>query len=829
MAQFCHTFDQQKLKTIIMIINNLRLTIRHLSRQKINTALHIVGLTLGMSVCLLIGLFLRYELSFDTYHEKADRTYRINLAWTDVSNKQFHYSTPMPLAEAVREGISGIENVSLAHPHHDIVEINPQKRFMQEHILIVDPEFLDIFDIEVLKGNGYKALHQPYQALLTESTARKFFGKEDPIGKTFKYRNDFDITVSALIRDLPSNTHLPASMLLSYVPEEAFMAGRPNAWSSTSGTSTYVVLQENQDLKNFEAQLKQIADNNINSIPTLPKNMRCDFYIQLLRDVHFDSKYRGGSLWVKAVNPSWLWFFGIIGVAVLALACINFINLSTAQALARAKEVGVRKSVGAGRFHLITQFLGEAWLLTFISGLLAVVIAQASLPAMNTLLEKKINLNLLYSPGILLALFAGILLTGLMAGLYPAWVIAKFNPVTALKTGSTIQGDSSSSWLRKGLVVMQFTISVGLLIAVTLISQQVNYLRSKNLGFDKDNIIDVEITNSSKAEILATTLAEMPQIKQVSFATATPSSDNHWGTHMSKTDVNDPERTGVTLILADAEYCKMYGLQLINGRFLEESDTNYTSRSISEEDRVNKVVVNEKLVQVAGFESNEAAVGKRFWFGMGSEKAEIVGVISDFNTTSLHEAINPTLITQHPEFYSQAGIKIEANSNIPQTIAAIETAWKEIFPDGIFEFKFLDEQIDASYKSETKLYNLFRIFSGLAMLISCLGLWGLAFFAAQQRTKEIGIRKVLGASANAIVILLTKDFLLMVTIALAIASPLVYYLIRDWLQTFAYRIDVNWHVFVIAGATSVAIALITVSVQTLKAALANPVDSLRSE
>lgn len=814
-----------------MITNNLRVTLRHLGRQKLNTTLHIIGLTLGMSVCLVIGLFLQYELSFDAYHDNATRTYRINSIWMYGGKEDYHFSTPMPMADAVRTSVSGLEHVTLAHPQSgNIVEINPQKRFMEDRTIITQPEFLDVFNVEVVEGNAYDALREPYRALLTESAAKKYFGKEEPLGKTFKYKNEFNITVAAIIRDQPANTHLPFTMLLSYVPNENFLRSGVNAWSYVSGTTTYVVIPENYDIRILETQLQAIADKNINADPHLPKGMKSSFDVQPLGDVHFNSKYAGGGEWVKAVNKSWLWFFASIGLAVLVLAGINFVNLSTAQALRRSKETGIRKSVGAGKWQLLMQFLGEAWMLAFIAGVLAVIITQMSLPQINTILEKGITFDLFHSPDLLLTLLFGIFITGLLAGLYPAWVITKFNPTVALRAGgSTVAGDHGSSWIRKGLVVTQFTISAGLLIAVLLMSQQVKYLRNKNLGFDKDNIINVPIRGAEKAPGFAIELDQMPQVKDVSFATGTPSNEGHWGTMMSLTDGNDLDRQQVTLILGDDHFCKMYGLHLRAGRLLEASDTNAVARSLPREKQIAKVVVNEKLVQAMGWPSNEAAIGQRFWFGMDSGNAEVVGVVADFNTSSLHEAIKPTLIAQSPNVYGQAGIKIQAGSDIPQTVAAIETAWKKIYPEGIFEFKFLDDQIDSFYKAETRLYNLFKVFAAMAMLISCLGLWGLATFSAQQRTKEIGIRKVLGASVNTIIVLLSRDFLLMVAMALAVATPLTFYFMRDWLQNFAYRIDIGWQVFMLAGLASILIALVTVGIQALRAAIANPIHSLKNE
>jgi putative ABC transport system permease protein len=814
------------------MLHNLKIVFRHLSRQKLNTSLHIIGLTLGLSVCLVIALFIRYELSFDAYHEKADRTYRIISKWTQNGKSDYHFSTPFPLANAIRTEVTGLEHVSFAHPvYTKIVEVNPQKKFIDERIMAVEPEFLEIFKVESIKGDLYKTLRTPYQAALTESTAKKLFGNEDPIGKTFSFTVDdkFEFTVGALIKDFPSNTHLPASMLVSYSYAEKFLQPNLDGWTYVSGTETLIVVPENADLKIIQAQLKGIVDKHINPKEDLP-SFRSDLEIQPLSEVHFNSLFAGGGGWVQAVSSSWLWFFGIIGIAVLVLACINFINLSTAQALTRAKEVGVRKSVGAGRFNLIAQFLSEAWILTFISGIFAVASAQLVMPAINTLLDKNIPFDLIQSPLLLLFILAAAIFIGLTAGIYPAWVISKFNPSLTLKAGSTSSGDHGSAWLRKGLVVAQFSISIGLLMVVLLIAQQVNFLRSKNLGFNKDNIINVEIqSRTNKHNLFRNELEKINQVKDVSFATATPSSEGHWGTIMNRTGRQDPARKEVTLIFGDDRFCKMYGFQLLTGRFLEASDTNYIAKSVAEKDQIMKAVVNEQLIKELEFKSNEEAIGQRIWVGWNSGNLEIVGVVRDFNTGSLHKAIKSALITPNPRDYAQAGIKIEANSNVPETLAAIEAAWKSIYPEGIFSYKFLDEQIDSFYKAEERLFNLFKIFAGLAMFISCLGLWGLATFAAQSRTKEIGIRKVLGASVNKIVVLLSKDFLLLILVAMVIATPLAWYGINQWLQNYAFRTEITWWVFGFAGVMAILIAIITVSFQAIKAAISNPVESLRSE
>src|SRR5688500_2213229 len=826
------------------MFRNLSFILRRFSRQKLTTTLHIVGLTLGITVCLLIGLFIRHELSFDGYHSKADRIYRVNQVWVDFGQKEFHFSTPFPLADDIRKEVAGIDHVTkVHHPFNNIIELNGNKKFKQDRVMMADAEFFDVFDVRVLQGNARQTLSKPYQAVLTESTAKKFFGNENPVGKIFKYNDEFNITVGAVIDDFPGNTHLPASMILSFSTNEKYLQTRITHYGSVSGGSTFIVLLKNvQPGNSLKKSLRAIYDKNINNEPFMleRKGSYNDVEIQPLSDIHFNSKYAGGGQWVKAINTTWLWFFGSVGLAVLVLACINFVNLCTAQALTRAKEVGVRKTIGAGRFQLIRQFLQEALLLVFISGVFGIIITKLSLPYLNNLIEKQISFDLYQSPSLIGALLAGILITALLAGLYPAWLISKFQPAATLKSGWVNTG-TPSSLLRKGLVITQFTISVCLLIALLLIGRQMDYMRSKNLGFEKDNIVNVSLPTNSSNNIyedgknagankasFRVELFKIPQVKDLSYATASFNGDN-WGTMMSLTDGKDPNSKPVTLMFADEHFCKMYGFKLKAGRFLTASDTNSVSEALPRDQRFAKSVVNEKLIKTLGYASPEQAIGKRFYIGVNNWKADIVGVVEDFNTSSLHEDIKPTLITQYAPFTDKAEIKIQAGADIPATMSKINNAFKTVFPNSLFEFNFLDEQLDALYKTEARLYTLFKIFSALAMLISCLGLWGLVSFAAQRRVKEIGIRKVLGASLSNIVSLLTKDFLILVSIAVAIAAPLAYWGIYNWLQDFAFRATINWQPFVWAGVSALLIAIITVSFQAIRAAVANPVKSLRTE
>ena len=768
-----------------MLKHNFRFILRRLNRQRLNTFLHLTGLTLGITVCLLIGLFIRHELSYDNYHQKADRIVRFNQFWEmPGKERDLNYACPAPLANALRSEIPEIETVVSVLPRGKrVMEITPQKRFNQEGVLMVEPEFLDIFDIEVVQGNGHEALRKPWHTLLTESTAEKFFGREDPIGKTILFDNEHTLTVAGIIKDLPDNTHLPATMLVSYLIGKDFMGWAEKNWGATFGASTYALLKEGANPADMIAPIQAMYDAKVNNDPEELEKGGVD--IQPLHKIHLEPQYGGGGQWVKAINASWLWFFGGIGLIVMALACINFINLSTAQSLTRSKEVGVRKAIGAGKGQLMQQFLAEAFLVIGLSAIFAIVIAQFALPFVNQLLDKKIIFDYLFTPRILAIFLTSIGLTTLLTGIYPAWLIAKFQPATALKS-RTVAGDRSASFMRKGLVVTQFVISGTLLIALVLISQQMDLFYNKNLGFDKDNILAVEIPDKQKLTVFANELAGIKGIKGVTFASAPPSERGHNGTSMHLTDDNASDRKSVSIIFGDDKYPELFDLQLKAGRFFNIADTSALSASLAENQRFPKVVVNEKLIKSLGFASEAEALGKRFKIGWNGWQPEIVGVVENFVTTTLHNDINPMLIFQNEKYYHNAGIKLEANTDVTATIANIKKAWEKTFPKEFYSYSFLDDHIAQFYDSESRLLGFFKIFAGLAMFISCLGLWGLATFAAVQRTKEIGIRKVLGATTQNLVILLSKDFLKLVAIALMIAIPIAWYGMNEWLNNCNY-------------------------------------------
>ncbi|MBX2870447.1 MAG: ABC transporter permease [Saprospiraceae bacterium] len=812
---------------LAMITKHLQFIFRRLGKQKLHTALHVLGLTIGLTVCLLIGVFIFHELSYDGYHEQAQRTFRVNQVWEDESEKSLDYSAPYPLSIAIREELPDVSLVGVAYPQSEkVIEIEGEKRFKQSHILMADPGLLDIFDFKIIRGNAKEAMASPNKAILSQATAQKFFGSADPIGKTFIYNNKQTVEVAGVMKNQPNNTHLPANILLSYFPQSKFILGNLDNWSLTFGASTYVVLPEGVQPSSIESSIRAMFDIHVNDEEEDPEVAYAQ--LQALEDIHLQPEVDGGSKWVDAINPIWLWFFSGISLLVLVLACINFINLSTAQALTSAKEVGVRKAIGANRTQLVAQFLTEAFILILSSSVIAYLLAFNSISWINELLERNIDSGLLLSPIILLGFIGFLFITGFLTGIYPAWLISRFQPAQAIRSSSS-HSDRQSNFLRKALVVTQFSISGALLVALFIMSQQMSLFHNTQLGFEKENILTVDMPDVEKNEVFERAIQQLPQVEAISFALAAPAGEDTWTTDMHLMDLNAPDRQSVRIIWADEVFDDLYGLKLLAGRFTTNQDTIYTSSSLPREERHPKVVVNEKLIKSMEFGSPEEALGKRFVIGINEWKAEIVGVMEDFNISSLHEAIEPLIISPLERYQWAASIKLQAGQDIPSTLASIKSAWEEIFPKHIYDFNFLDQTIERYYEGEGRLYGLFKIFAFLALLISCLGLWGLATFAALQRTKEIGIRKVLGANLGQLIVLLSKDFIRLIVISLVVAIPLAWYGMNKWLQNFAYSIDMQWWFFALSAIIVLIIALFTISFQSIRTARLNPISSLRNE
>ncbi|HTF20130.1 MAG TPA: ABC transporter permease [Chryseolinea sp.] len=811
-----------------MILANLQFSFRYLRKNKITTSIHVAGLSLGITVCMLIALFIHHQMSFDSFHDRASRTYRVNAIFNEGGTNFDMYATPLPLSATLRNDYAAIESSALVRPlFKTVVEVH-HELFKEERIMITSPEFFDIFNISMIRGHGRASMVQPYQAIISESISKRFFGLENPIGKTIKLRGEFEYTVAGVMRDAAPNTSLPASILLSYT-EGANLLDHGDTWYFGDfawvklQAITYVVLKPGVDPADVEKQLTRLADKQINSVPALNQKIHGQFSLQPLSEIHFDTTRFGGGPWVRAQNRMWLWFFAGIGGLVLILACVNFLNLATAKASTRAKEVGIRKSIGALRRQLITQFLTESFLLIFAATLISLLAVSLCLQQVNNLLQQSLSIGVLLSLNTISTLVAAMTIASLLAGFYPALFISRLNPIETLKANFAVMSSRTAAWVRRSLVAFQFVISGVLIIAVLAISQQLEFMLNKDLGFERDNILTVEVPQASKGKVVADEILRVPGVKDVCLSRTAPISTDHWWNTISQTSTSD-QRFSVCAIYGNEKFYSFYGLKILTGRVPDVAD--FIPDSVQSESSVYRVVVNEKLLNVLNLGSPEEALGKQFWWG---GIAEVVGVVADFNAEPLKYGISPTLITQQPDLFGQVNIKLDGGTDQAETINHIQQKWSSVFPDEVFEVVFLDRQIQSFYGVESKIFQLFRIFALMAVSISCLGLWGLVAFTASTRTKEMGIRKVLGASVKVIAWLLSRDVFATLLLALLIAVPLAYLLVGEMLKSVAYRTEIGWLIFVNAAAVITAAVVLTIGAQVLRAASANPIDVLKRE
>lgn len=803
-----------------MLTNYLKIAWRNLIKHPTTTGINVVGLTIGLATCLLIGLFIRNELSYDGYHTKADRIYRVSMIRTTGEEVDRSGVTPYPLAPAMRTDFADWSKIARIHADQDLsVMVSPEKIFSANNVVFAEPELLELFDFKMVTGNGRAVLSQPNQVILSETTARNYFGTVSPLGKTLRIGNDLTAVVKGVMQDVPAQSNLPASMLVSFSSMKTFFSFGIDQWGLRSGGSVFVALPEGRSPEDYTARLRQAEKKYFSD----RDGETSELVLQPLRDIHFNPVY-DGTILAPAISPTYLYVFGAVGLFVLLIACVNFINMSTARAMTRAKEVGVRKVIGATQGQLVAQFLSEAfWVTTFSAGL-ALTLTYNILPLVNDFMQKRIAFAWIEST-VLLAVLA--LLTGLLAGLYPAFFLSRFQPVRVLKTAAE-PGRGGVAWLRQSLVVFQFTISLVLAVGVLIVYRQMNFFRQKDLGFSQKAILSVGLPEPKKLTSLRQSLRQIPGVEQVSFALGAPTSRNNFGTDIRLDPANPDKKLSIALKLADADYLNTYGLKLVAGRFFEHRDTLGLASSVPEEKRRYAFVINENLTKAMGLAKPEQAVGRTIRVGLNDITAEVIGVVRDFHTSSLREPIMPMVMMNFPSFYYSAGLKLNTQ-DYARTLSAIETTWKQFYPNALFEAKFLDQSLQELYENEQRQFTLLRIFAGLALIICCLGLWGLATFIIERRTKEIGVRKVLGASVSSIVTLLSKDFLKLVLAAFVIATPIAWYAMESWLKEFSYRIDVEWWVFALVGVAAVLIAFLTVSFQSIKAALMNPVKSLKTE
>jgi predicted permease len=788
--------------------------LRTLRRQPAFTAINVAGLALGITSCLLIFLLLRQELSYDRFFAKADRTYRVSA--TGQWNNETVYTgiVPYPLARALRTDFPELETVTQINAGGVGLVTIGTERFTDPEVLFADSLFLSVFEYPLLAGDPRQALAQPNSVVLTESLARTYFGGAPALGKEILLDNADLLKVTGVMKDVPRNTHLPFQMVVSFAN---YQRRDPSSqkWDYSNHGYVYAVLPEKLAPGRVESKLPAFMAKHLGT--EAAKSSR--FLLQPVTDIRFDTRYALHNVG-DTVGRETLWALASLGVLLVLIACVNFINLSAARGLRRQREVGVRKVLGGRRWQLVGQFLAETLLLTALAAALSVAMTFLLVPRLNAFL---VFTELDAAPdGLLVAFVAGLTaVVALLSGLYPALKLSAYQPVLALKNGIG-RATGRQSWLSLGrsMVVFQFVAAQVLIIGTLVVTSQTEYFRRKELGFTKDALVNFRLPtqDAQKLSLLRTELLRNPHIAAVSFGKGAPTSnDQGFGTKIS---VGGKEGIGVLVKAVDAYYRDTYGLTLRAGRWLSDREVKNGGYEF---------IINETLLGKMGYRKPEEALGRtvKIWLWEPFE-GTITGVVRDFHLTSLKEEIAPLALLNLPVGFSQAGVKL-AGGHTPETLDYVKNVFNRAFPEAVFTYDFLDEHIARLYEREDKIEKLFTAFAGMAIFIACLGLLGLSAHAAVQRTKEVGIRKVLGASLPQLVVLLSREFALLVGVAFLLAAPLGWYAMHKWLENFAYRVSVGASTLVLAGLAALAVALLTVSFQAIKAARANPVNSLKSE
>ncbi|HMH32297.1 MAG TPA: ABC transporter permease, partial [Puia sp.] len=796
-----------------MLKNYFKTALRSLARNRNYTIINIAGLAVGIAVCMMIFIVIQFQTSFDNFHSKKDRIYRVLTEYhADAANRAYGKDVPFPLPAGLKTTFPQIEQLATVWESHNdqllIPDDNGTIRTFKENkgIFFTEPSFFKMFDYPLLEGS-YESLKDPNNVLLTKEIAEKYFGDwKTALGKTIKleaggslFSHSTDVLkVTGILATIPANTDFQPKLVVAFGTGITEDMAKTNDWQDKTNADfgCYILLPPNISVDNFNQQLRAYS-RKMES----PDN-KDSHIIQPLSAVHYDTQtgdYSNKTISQELLNVLWL-----IAAFILLIACVNFINLSTAQAVNRAKEVGVRKVLGSNKSQLQIQFIIETFLIVTLAVMLAAGITILALPSLNQLLELSLSFNILSNPAIILFLLTVTIVVTALAGFYPAIVLSRFNPVNALKSKGTANAAKGIS-LRRGLVVFQFIIAQALIIGTLIIVKQMNYFMDQPLGFDKDAIINVPFRLDSawfsKVDHLKQQLLSVNGVQTISFASNTPVEDANdiWSTLKFDHATKEADFKAITKF-ADEEYVPAYKLQLIAGRNLQPSKMT------------REFLVNESLMKSLGIKNPDEILNKEISIWGDRIKCPVVGVLKDFNDRSFRQDVAPLLITTNGTMYSQAAIRLETK-NISSTLQSVKTIWEQVFPNLVYEYRFLDDKIESFYKQENQLAQLYKIFAAIAIFLSCLGLYGLASFMAVQRIKEVGIRKVLGATAGNIVYLFSKEFIILISIAFLIATPLAWYFMNKWLQDYVYRINISWWLFAAGGLVSIIIALTTISFQ----------------
>jgi putative ABC transport system permease protein len=797
---------------LVMFKNYFKIAFRNFKRHKGFSFINIAGLSIGMACCALILLFIKDELSYDRFHEKADRIHRVVFSTSDEDTIPTNANGSFGVGPALKRDFPEvIETVRIRKMGQGakVYIGHKDNKFYEERFFFAEPSIFTVFDFPLIKGDSFTALNEPNTIVLSREMAEKYFGDEDPIGEIVEadpYNNGeiMLFRITGIAQNVPRNSHIHFDFLASYISQK----DDTNDFSGFWQHFTYVLLDKKISAESLNPKFLAFLHRHWKKDPWYTISL------QPLLDIRLHSRLR------SEVEPTgnilYVYVFTAIAVFVLVIACINFMNLTTARSIKRAKEVSIRKVVGAQKKQLIRQFLGESLLLSVFSALMAIFIAAITLPLFNGIAVKDLSLNSIINPSLILGIIAIALTVGLLAGIYPAFVLSSFQPIHSLKsrTGYSFPG----TLLRKGLVIFQFALSIGIIFATLIAHKQMFYIQSRNLGYDKEQIIIIPLNKDLRKnyEAFRNELLTNPGIENTTTSSFVPTRGSG---HLSLQFEGQDDLLTQVVYFVDKEFVSTYGIRLLAGKDIH--------LPLSEESP-SEFLVSELTVQEAGYSSPHEAVGKSAIFS-SRFRGHIAGVISDINIYSLHhEPYSITYMITPIQYHNYLSIRILPN-NISETIDFIGKTWKKIVPYYPLDYFFLDASFEKMHAADKKLGEIFSAFSILAILVACMGLFGLAAYTAEQKTKEIGIRKVLGASAFNIYILLSRDFLKWVAVANILAWPVAYYAMHRWLQNFAFRASIGWEIFLLSASMAFVISLLTVSYQTIIAALANPVDSLRYE
>jgi putative ABC transport system permease protein len=801
-----------------MFKNYLKIALRNLRKNKLYSSVNIIGLTIGLVGCLLIGIYVWNELTYDKFHKDGDRIARVIMEAKSSGKTDKIAVTGTKVGPELKRSFPQVESY-VRTMKYGLSLANGTKAFDEKNVLYADADFFKMFSFPLLRGNAETVLNASQKIVLTEKVAKRYFGSDDPIGKVLRINGGTkDYEVTGIVDEAPLNSQIQYDIIISFA---SLNASKTEKWSEANYV-TYLLLNNKNQIAELDAAIQPFMKKISKDELRIPENSGYKtFHLEPLQSVHLYSGVESGL--EPSGNITYIYVLSVVAILILLIACVNYTNLATAQSVSRSTEIGVRKVMGAGKSQLLKQFLGESFVITCIGLVLALVVSIILLPMFNSITGKEFTASLFFTPSFLLTAACLCVMISLVAGAYPAFVLSNTKLVNILKSGLRVS--NSGGGLRKSLITFQFVIAIFLVAATFIVIKQVSYIQNKKLGYKREQVVVMPVDYKTRGvyEQVKEAVKANPNVLSVTGAYEDPTSIG-WGDGIVTDDGTGQKELALNATPVDLDYLKTMGMELAAGRDFQRSDFATQDTSKDGENYKGTYIINEKAARDLGWTA-EQAIGKTISRG---SPGPVVGVVKDFHFESLHTAIGPLLIFLDTTLVSQMFVKVKAE-NTAATIAALGDIWKARVTHRPFDYHFMDEDFNSLYKAEERTAKIFTMFAGLAIILACLGLFALAAFTTIQRTKEIGIRKILGANVTNITVLVAKQFLTLVGIAILIATPLAWWAGNNWIQDFAYRTDLSWWIFGIAGLLAVVIALVTVSYHAIRAAMSNPVKSLRSE